>query len=52
LAEEFEVSRGPVREALRILEKDSVVRIPPNRGAHLTQLSIKDVSDIFEVRHH
>jgi DNA-binding GntR family transcriptional regulator len=50
LAEEFEVSRGPVREMLRILEKDSVVRIPPNRGAHLTQLSIKDVSDIFEVR--
>jgi DNA-binding GntR family transcriptional regulator len=50
LAEEFEVSRGPVRETLRILEKDSVVRIPPNRGAHVTQLSIKKVSDIFEVR--
>jgi DNA-binding GntR family transcriptional regulator len=50
LAEEFEVSRGPVRETLRILEKDSVVRIPPNRGAHVTQLSIKEVSDIFEVR--
>ena len=29
LADEFEVSRGPVREALRILEKDSVVRILP-----------------------
>jgi DNA-binding GntR family transcriptional regulator len=50
LAEEFEVSRGPVREALRILEKDSVVRILPNRGTHVTQLSIKEVSDIFEVR--
>jgi DNA-binding GntR family transcriptional regulator len=46
LAEEFEVSR----EALRILEKDSVVRILPNRGAHVTQLSIKEVSDIFEIR--
>lgn len=50
LAGEFEVSRGPVREALRILEKDSVVRILPNRGAHVTQLSIKEVSDIFEIR--
>jgi DNA-binding GntR family transcriptional regulator len=50
LAEEFEVSRGPVREALRILEKDSVVRILPNRGAHVTQLSAKEVSDIFEIR--
>jgi DNA-binding GntR family transcriptional regulator len=50
LAEQFEVSRGPVREALRILEKDSVVRILPNRGAHVTQLSSKEVSDIFEIR--
>ena len=50
LAEQFEVSRGPVREALRILEKDSVVRILPNRGAHVSQLSIKEVSDIFEIR--
>ncbi|MDM0117145.1 GntR family transcriptional regulator [Variovorax sp. J22R133] len=50
LAEQFEVSRGPVREALRILEKDSVVRILPNRGAYVTQLSIKEVSDIFEIR--
>ncbi|MGJ7512027.1 GntR family transcriptional regulator [Variovorax sp. GT1P44] len=50
LAEQFDVSRGPVREALRILEKDSVVRILPNRGAHVTQLSIKEVGDIFEIR--
>lgn len=50
LAEQFAVSRGPVREALRILEKDSVVRILPNRGAHVTQLSVKEVGDIFQIR--
>ncbi|MFM0222008.1 GntR family transcriptional regulator [Paraburkholderia dipogonis] len=50
LAEQFEVSRGPVREALRILEKDAVVHILPNRGARVTQLSIKEVNDIFEIR--
>jgi DNA-binding GntR family transcriptional regulator len=50
VAEQLQVSRGPVREALRILEKDSVVRILPNRGAHVTQLSIKEVGDIFEIR--
>jgi DNA-binding GntR family transcriptional regulator len=50
LAEQFEVSRGPVREALRILEKDWVVRIVPNRGAHVTLLSIKEVNDLFELR--
>jgi DNA-binding GntR family transcriptional regulator len=50
LADQFQVSRGSVREALRILEKDSVVRILPNKGAHVTQLSIQEVSDIFEIR--
>jgi len=50
IAEQLDVSRGPVREALRILEKDSVVRIQPNRGAHVTQLTIKEVGDLFEIR--
>lgn len=50
LAESFGVSRGPVREALRILERDSVVRVLPNRGAHVTNLSAKELDDIFEIR--
>ena len=50
LADEFGVSRAPVREALRILERDSVVLITPNKGARVTQLSVKEVSDIFELR--
>ena len=36
LADQFGVSRAPVREALRILERDAVVRVLPNRGAHVT----------------
>jgi DNA-binding GntR family transcriptional regulator len=50
LAESFGVSRGPVREALRILERDSVVRVLPNRGAHVTKLSAKELNDLFEIR--
>lgn len=50
LAEVYGVSRGPIRDALRILEKDAVVRVVPNRGAHVTKLSIREVNDIFEVR--
>jgi DNA-binding GntR family transcriptional regulator len=50
LSETFGVSRGPIREALRILEKDGVVRIMPNRGAHVTALSVKEVREIFEIR--
>jgi len=50
IATKFGVSRGPVREALRILEQDGVVQILPNRGASVTRLSIREVRDIFEIR--
>ncbi|MDQ1764363.1 hypothetical protein DAI43_17640 [Achromobacter xylosoxidans] len=50
LAEAYGVSRGPVREALRILERDSVVRVLANKGAHVTKLSTKEVNDTFEIR--
>jgi DNA-binding GntR family transcriptional regulator len=50
LAQHFGVSRGPIREALRILEKDAVVRLLPNRGASVTELSIKEVNHLFEIR--
>ncbi len=50
LAERFGVSRGPVREALRIVEKEALVEIRPRYGAFVAQLSAKDVADIFEVR--
>ncbi|MET4579273.1 GntR family transcriptional regulator [Ottowia thiooxydans] len=50
VAEAFGISRGPVREALRILERDSVVRVLANKGAHVTKLTTKEVNDIFEVR--
>jgi DNA-binding GntR family transcriptional regulator len=49
-AEQFQVSRGPIREALRILEKSGVVTILAQRGAHVTRLSAKEVNDLFEIR--
>ncbi|HEV7803855.1 MAG TPA: GntR family transcriptional regulator [Burkholderiales bacterium] len=50
LAAEFAVSRGPVREALRILERDGLVTILPRRGALVTNLSITEVKEIFDIR--
>jgi DNA-binding GntR family transcriptional regulator len=50
LAAEFGVSRGPVREALRILERDGLVTILPRRGALVTNLSIVEVQEIFDIR--
>jgi len=50
VAAEFAVSRGPVREALRLLEKDGLVTIVPRRGAMITDLSVDEVREIFEIR--
>lgn len=50
LAEEFQVSRGPIREALRILESEGLVVIQPRRGARVQRLSRENVQNIFEVR--
>jgi DNA-binding GntR family transcriptional regulator len=50
LAETFEVSRATIREALRTLEQRGLVRILPQRGAHVTQLTATELNDLFEVR--
>ena len=50
IAAEFGVSRGPVREALRMLEKDGLVTILARRGAQVTKLSISEVREIFDIR--
>ena len=50
VADQFRVSRGPVREALRILERDGLVQINARRGAQVTQLNVGEVHDLFEVR--
>ena len=50
LAEEFAVSRMPVREALRQLGAEGFVTIVPHRGVIVTQLSEADIEEIFEIR--
>src|SRR5258705_7097707 len=50
LAAEFGVSRGPVRDALRLLEKDGLVTILARRGAQVTKLSIQEGREIFDIR--
>jgi DNA-binding GntR family transcriptional regulator len=44
------VSRGPVREALRILEREGLVTILPRRGAIVTELNAAEVRELMEVR--
>jgi DNA-binding GntR family transcriptional regulator len=50
LAEEFEVSRVPVREALRALESEGFVDLLPRRGAVVRDLTQSVVSDLFDIR--
>lgn len=50
LAEEFGVSRTPVREALRKLQASGLVELRPNRGALVRGLSGREIRDAYEVR--
>jgi DNA-binding GntR family transcriptional regulator len=50
LAEDMGVSRTPIREAIRKLEKEGLITIEPRRGAYVSQLSKQDMLEILEVR--
>jgi DNA-binding GntR family transcriptional regulator len=49
LAREFDVSRHPVREALRVLQTEGFVEISPRRGATVSRISAEEASELFEV---
>ena len=50
LADEFGISRIPVREALLQLEASNLVKIMPHRGAVVTGVSLEELEDIFQLR--
>jgi DNA-binding GntR family transcriptional regulator len=50
LAEEFGVSRTPVREALRKLQATGLVQLLPNRGAVVRGPSARDIREAYVVR--
>jgi len=50
LAEEFGVSRTPIREALRKLQASGLVELQPNRGALVRGPSSREIRDAYEVR--
>ena len=50
LSERFDVSRGPLREALRQLIEEGLVVTVPYTGTHVAALSVEDVREIFSLR--
>ena len=50
LSEQFQVSRTPVREALRRLAALGLVSFEPNRGVRVRMLSLDEIREAFMVR--
>jgi DNA-binding GntR family transcriptional regulator len=50
IAEEFDLSRTPVREALRSLEAEGLVVSEANRGAMVRPVDVTEVKDLYELR--
>ena len=50
ICKKYNVSRTPVREAFRQLEADGLIENIPNRGAFVTGLTRRDISDLFDLR--
>ncbi len=50
IAERFNVSRIPVRDALALLANEKLVKVSPNRGAHVVQLSKDELREVYELR--
>ena len=49
LAAEYGISRTPLREALKVLAAEGMVTLKPRRGAYVTEVSDRDLDDIFPV---
>ena len=49
IATELGISRGPIREALLILQKQRLVTILPRRGALVKELTATEIKDLYEV---
>ena len=50
LAEEYDVSRMPIREALKRLDAEGLVVFTNNRGATVTKHTLEEIAEIFDVR--
>lgn len=50
IAEQLDVSRAPVREALSSLERDGLVERFPRRGYYVVEFTLKDIEEIYSLR--
>ena len=50
IATQLQVSRTPVREALKVLATEGYVEIQPYRGAYIPRISQQDINHVYEMR--
>lgn len=50
LAEQYQVSRIPIREALLQLEAQGLVKMVPHKGAVVTEISAEEIDELFHLR--
>ena len=50
LSNQMGVSRTPIREAIRKLEKEGLVTIQPRHGAYASDVSVDEMVDLLDVR--
>jgi DNA-binding GntR family transcriptional regulator len=50
LAEEMHISRFPIREALRYLEKEGLVETKPFKGTYVAKLTERDMEELYSLR--
>lgn len=50
IAEKLKISRPPLREALRMLERDQLVYSVPRKGTYVTELSVAHCREVYQAR--
>ncbi len=50
LSQRFLTSRGPIREALRVLSEEGLIELRPRRGASVRFLTIEEIAEIYDIR--
>jgi DNA-binding GntR family transcriptional regulator len=50
IAKRLKISRSPIREALRVLERDGLIMLVPGKGAHVAEVTPEDACEIFLLR--
>jgi DNA-binding GntR family transcriptional regulator len=50
IAKELNVSRTPIREALNKLEQEGLIRIVPNKGYFVSDVTSKEIEELYDIR--